>query len=249
MFFAIRKKDILRAAALGLCLLGLSVILWQGRAQVETFSVTDAGENAHRVVVIDPGHGGEDGGAVGADGTVESTVNLAVSLRLEALFAFLGQETVLTRSDDASIHTEGGTMHQRKVSDLKNRVALVNETQGAVLVSVHQNFLPGAPRVHGAQVFYNSVDGSQALAQAVQDGLNLAVNPGNAKNCKKIPDTIFLMKNVTAPAILVECGFLSNVEETARLQTAAYQTRLAVCIAAGVRQHHAAPDTAQQPTE
>ena len=185
-------------------------------------------------VVIDPGHGGEDGGAVSVDGVAESHINLAVSKQLRDLLRFAGVETVMTREEDVTICDEGlGSVRERKASDIRNRVAVVNGTENAVLLSIHQNSLPSSTVTHGAQVFWNSKEGADALAQSVQDALNTAVNVGNEKKTKAIPATIYLMKNINAPGILVECGFLSNREETAMLQQPAYQTRLAAAITAG----------------
>ena len=186
------------------------------------------------VVVIDAGHGGEDGGAVAADGTVESTINLAVAHDLNALLRFLGCETRMTRTEDVSIYSDGAqTLREKKASDLKNRVALVNEIEGAVLLSIHQNSLPSARGVHGAQAFHARTEGSEALAESIQSALNAAVNRGNEKSQKAIDPSVYLMKNVACPAVLVECGFLSNAAEAQRLQDADYQRRLAVTIAAG----------------
>lgn len=192
-------------------------------------------EQGRPVYVLDAGHGGEDGGAVSASGVKESDINLAVTRELDDVLRLLGQDTVLTRSDDVSIHSDGAeTLRQKKVSDLKNRVALVNGTPDAVLVSIHQNSLPSVPSVHGAQVFYGTVEPSDAFAVSVQTALNQSVNAGNEKHEKKIDPSIYLMKNVTCPAILIECGFLSNIAETEKLQTPDYQKRLAVAIAAGI---------------
>lgn len=182
--------------------------------------------------MIDAGHGGEDGGAVSSDGVVESDINLAISADLSVLLSFLGEQTVMTRKEDISIYSAGAeTLHEKKVSDLKNRVALVNETPHAVLVSIHQNSMPNAKSVHGAQVFYR--EGGEELAKSVQGALNQTLND-KEKAAKSIPDTIYLMKNVTCPAILVECGFLSNAEETRKLQTSEHQKSLTITIAAGI---------------
>ena len=187
------------------------------------------------VFVIDAGHGGEDGGAVSQGGVVESGINLAIAQRLDALLTFLGEETEMTRTEDVSIYSDGAeTLRQKKVSDLKNRVEIVNGTPHALLVSIHQNSMPTAPRVRGAQVFYNAVEPGEALARQVQASLNAAVNKGGAKQHKPIAPTIYLMKHVNCPAILVECGFLSNAEETELLCSDAYQMRLAAAIAAGL---------------
>ena len=153
------------------------------------------------------------------------------------LLLLLGEETRMTRASDISIHdNSASTLREKKRSDLENRVALVNDTQGALLVSIHQNSLPSSKRTHGAQVFYGKKAGSAELANAVQTALNQTVNAGNEKTEKAIDASIFLMKNVTAPAILIECGFLSNENETALLKSGEYQQRLAVVIASGLLQ-------------
>lgn len=233
MLILIRKRTILGSALFCGFLLCLGGILWAGHAAPQA-PVFAAREGVPVTVVIDPGHGGEDGGAVSPDGVEESRLNLAVSLRLNDLLRLAGQRTVMTRTEDVTICDEGlATIRQRKASDLKNRVALVNGTENAVLLSIHQNSLPSSPVTHGAQVFWNRQEGGEALAKTVQDSLNTAVNVGNEKHAKQIPPTIYLMKNVTAPGVIVECGFLSNAEETGRLQEPPYQLKLAAAIAAG----------------
>ncbi|MCI8573864.1 MAG: N-acetylmuramoyl-L-alanine amidase [Oscillibacter sp.] len=230
MVILLRKRDVLLTVFFCCFFAGLSAVLWKGTA-LPAFS--PAGEEPV-IVIVDPGHGGEDGGAVSAGGVKESQLNLEISLRLNDLLHFAGQRTVMTRMEDISICDEGlNTIRQRKVSDLKNRVALVNEQTPAVLLSIHQNSLPSSPATHGAQAFYNKQDGAEALAESIQDALNAAANTGNGKRAGKIPDSIYLMKNITAPGILVECGFLSNSAETGQLQDPAYQLRLASAIAAG----------------
>ncbi|MGM9662277.1 MAG: N-acetylmuramoyl-L-alanine amidase [Oscillospiraceae bacterium] len=229
MILLMRKRKLLSGAAAIAVLLALCMAL-RLRQSAEAF-LPEAGQAA---VVIDPGHGGEDGGAVAADGTVESGINLEIALQLRELFRFCGEEPLMTRETDISIHSDGAeTLREKKVSDLKNRVALVNAEPGAVLISIHQNSLPVAPSVHGAQVFYNPVSGAADYAAAVQEALNAAVNTERPKTEKAIDSTIYLMQHVEVPAILVECGFLSNAKETAALQTEAYQTRLALAILCG----------------
>lgn len=229
----LRKKILVLAA-----LLLFGVLLLCGtfvRGALPVFRPSGVPERS--VIVIDAGHGGEDGGAVGTDGSRESDINLAIARRLEGLLALLGEETRMTRTEDVSIHSEGAaTLREKKRSDLKNRVALVNSTQGAILVSIHQNSLPSSKRTHGAQVFYRKEEGSAALANAVQRALNETVNLENEKAEKAIDPSIYLMKSVTAPAILIECGFLSNEGETALLKSADYQQKLAVVITSGLLQ-------------
>lgn len=231
MFFVVKRHTlILFALTLVAALCGALVLSDQAARPV--FSASEQGST---VYVLDAGHGGEDGGALASDGGKESDVNLVVTLRLDTLLRFLGQKTVLTRDSDISIYSDGAeTLRQKKVSDLRNRVALVNAIPGAVLVSVHQNSLPSVPSVRGAQVFYGAVTPGDSLAHSVQNALNQSVNAGNEKTEKRIDQTIYLMKNVTCPAILVECGFLSNADEAARLRTPEHQKRIAASIAAGL---------------
>ena len=228
----IHKRFLLGSLLVFCCVTGLAAVLYAGLrpACVPAF----AAQGADAVtVVIDPGHGGEDGGAVSPDGVMESQINVAVSHRLSDLLRFAGQRTLLIRTEDVSVHTEGDTMRARKVSDIHHRVEIVNATEGAMLLSIHQNSLPSSRVTHGAQVFWNTGEGAETLAGVVQDALNTAINTGNEKLPRKIPATIYLMNHVTVPAILVECGFLSNSTETARLQEPSYQLKLAAAIATG----------------
>ena len=234
MIILIRKR-LLWGSALFCCfLLCLSGILWAGHKspRVPAFS---AREDVPVTVVIDPGHGGEDGGAVAADGTVESGLNLAIARRVRDLLTFAGVPTTVTREGDAAIYDPGSaTLREKKVSDLHNRVALVNELPGAVLLSIHQNSLPSSPSTRGAQVFWNRQEGAEELASSIQEALNGAVNAGHEKKAAQVPSSVYLMKEITAPGVLVECGFLSNAAETEQLKDPAYQTKLAAAIAAGV---------------
>ena len=233
MILLLKKRNLLTGGLLCCFFIAFAAVLWRGNSvSVPAFG---GGRGEPVLVIIDPGHGGEDGGAVSTDGAVkESGLNLSIALRVEDLMRFLGQATAMTRREDVSIHSpESRTAREKKVSDLHNRVALVNSREGALLLSIHQNSLPSSTVTHGAQVFWNRKDGAKELAQSVQDALNIAVNAENEKKTKAIPATIYLMKNINVPGILVECGFLSNKEETALLQQPDYQVRLATAIAAG----------------
>lgn len=238
-----RKRTLLSAWAFACIGCFAAILLTGSHRQAAPASGTGQG-SAQRVVVIDPGHGGQDGGAVAADGTAESEINLAVSLRLEGILRFAGVPTEMTRREDVMVCDPGlSTMRQRKVSDIHNRVELVNGIPGAVLLSIHQNSLPSSPVTHGAQAFRNREPEAEALAQTMQDTLNTVVNTHRAKEPKQIAGSIYLMNHVTVPAVLVECGFLSNEEETARLRQGAYRTKLAAAIAAGYLQWAAGEGT------
>lgn len=186
--------------------------------------------------VIDAGHGGDDGGAVSEDGLMESTVNLAVAQRVDALLGLCGFESVMTRSsEEVSYPAEADTIRKRKQADLEQRSTLISAIPEAVLVSIHQNQYP-SPGPHGVQVFYNDYDGSQAFAVYAQQLLLQGVG-GSERSAERISDSIYLMRKAECPAILVECGFLSNPQELALLKTDTYRTKLAVCIAAACVGH------------
>ena len=231
MFITFKKWSALYVLVLLVLFAGFAAILWRGSAINASKSLT-LEQREEAVLVIDPGHGGMDGGAVAEDGTVEAGINLAVCLKMEALANFLGRETVLTRRDDVSLHDEAaGSVRQKKISDLKNRAELANSVPGGILVSIHQNSLPEAKTVHGAQAFYNP--GGEALAKGVQEALNAAIND-RPKEPKAAGGGIYLLEHAQVPAVLVECGFLSNPDETALLNSEAHQTRLAVTILSSV---------------
>jgi len=196
-----------------------------------------------QMLVIDAGHGGEDGGAVSVSGAVESHLNLAVALRLGAVLDLYGAPNVLLRTEDVSLHDpDCQTLRQKKVSDLHNRVAAIEATPNAVLLSIHQNTFQSA-KYHGAQVFYGKNEDSLPLAQAAQDALRSALDPSNGRTPTAIPSSVYLMNHITCPAILVECGFLSNPAEDALLQTPAYQTKLAMTLAAA---YFSAPSSTEE---
>ena len=215
---------ILAALALGT---GWHLLFWPGPVS-PAFSPMGRGGGR---LVLDAGHGGEDGGAVSLSGVPESQINLAIVLKLDQLLGLYGECPVLLRTQDVSLHDpEADTLRKKKVSDLHNRVAMVEAVEGATLLSIHQNTFPNS-KYHGAQVFYADEALSQPLAQRIQEVLRQALDPDNARQAKPVPETVYLMEHVTCPAILVECGFLSNAEEGALLQTEGYQTKLAAVLA------------------
>ena len=178
-------------------------------------------------VVIDAGHGGEDGGALSVSGIRESGINLSISLRLNDLLRFLGAQTRMIRTEDVSVYTEGETIAAKKVSDIKNRVAFVQNTPNAVLISIHQNHF-SEEQYRGAQVFCAA--GSEDLAERLQAALIAQVDPNNHRACKQARD-VYLMEHVSCPAVLIECGFLSNYAEEQLLRDPSYQKKLAAAIA------------------
>lgn len=208
-----------------------TAILWPAPAAAAEAAETEP------VLVIDPGHGGADGGAVAADGTLESDINLDIALRLEALAHFWGIETVMTRSSpDIEYPAEATTLSAMKKADQYARAALVNSTPGAVLISIHQNNYPAAAP-WGIQVFYGQEEGSDSLALLMQENLTAQLCSGNRRLAAQIDDSIYLMKKAACPAILVECGFLSNPDELEKLKTGSYRLELAAVMLASYLQY------------
>lgn len=197
-------------------------------------AVTAIAENRptgkQHVIVIDAGHGGIDGGATSCSGVLESKLNLEIAHRLDNLMHLLGYNTRMIRTTDTSIHVQGNTIASQKISDLKERVKIVNSQDGGILVSIHQNTFSDS-RYFGAQVFYSENKTSQELAKCIQDVLILGLNPNSNRQIKKA-DGIYLLEHIQKPGILIECGFLSNPEEERKLRSADYQKE--ICCVIGV---------------
>ena len=188
---------------------------------------------AHQVtVVIDAGHGGIDGGAVSCTGVFESKINLEIALKLNDLFRFLGCNTVMIRDSDISVYTTGNTIAQKKMSDLKERVRIISETNNAFLLSIHQNKFQES-KYSGAQVFYADTQGSKDAAELLQENLRKTINKSSNRMIKKASG-IYIMEHIQCQAILVECGFLSNPVEEAKLRNDNYQKQLCCVIAASI---------------
>ena len=194
-----------------------------------TVSLENAPMENRRCFVIDAGHGGVDGGASSYSGELESNINLEISLRLNDLMRLLGMETKMIRREDVSIHTRGDSIASKKVSDLKERVRIVNSQDNAILLSIHQNHFAES-QYKGAQVFYAGTSGSEALAKELQDQFIRTVNPWSHRKSKK-SSGVYLMEHIRCTGVLIECGFLSNPEESARLCTPEYQKKICCIIA------------------
>lgn len=183
-------------------------------------------------IIIDPGHGGEDGGAISCTGDMESHYNLEISIRLNDLLTLLGYRTKMIRTEDVSVYTTGTSIAQKKRSDLRERVRIVNECRDAILLSLHQNHFSDS-RYSGAQIFFADTEGSRALAEKMQEQFIFALNRSSNRKAKKSRG-IFLMEHIQCPGVLIECGFLSNREENAKLKTSEYQKKICCVIASSV---------------
>lgn len=191
---------------------------------------TDSHER--RRIIIDAGHGGKDGGAVSVTGSFEKHLNLDISLSMRETLHILGYEVIMTRESDVElIHIDGGT---RKMQDLKGRLEIATDNGDAVFVSIHMNKFT-ASQYSGLQVYYspNSAN-SFDIAISVQNSVKELLQPDNDRKIKKADSTIFLLDKITSPAILVECGFLSNEKEAVLLDTPEYRVKLSTVMATAI---------------
>lgn len=214
-------------------ILSLLVVSSYGISSAATVMAQVTPVEGRSCIIVDAGHGGVDGGATSCTGILESSLNLQISLRLNDLLHLLGYDTKMIRTTDVSVYTEGQTIGAKKISDLKNRVKTVNDTQNAMLISIHQNYFEDN-RYSGAQVFYNK--SGDSLAKLLQKELVSTVNSGSNRQAKSAKG-VYLMENVNCAAVLIECGFLSNPEEEARLRDADYQKALCCVIAGAVSRY------------
>lgn len=209
------------------CVLLSVFFLIRGAAQIE--SIAPAGLP---VLVIDPGHGGIDGGAISDDGSKESDINLAISLKLRAMTELLGLPTVMTREDDSARSTYADYSEHE---ELVRRTAIVNDTPGAILISIHQNDFPtGQPS--GAQVLYAASDGSEDLGKRCHQNLISLLDPQNRRVAEPAPRALYITSHVSCPAILVECGFMSNNFDVQKLCSDGYQSSIALILTGSLLQ-------------
>jgi len=189
------------------------------------------------VLIIDPGHGGEDGGAVSPDGLVESGVNLDISLRLNDLCGFFGVKSIMTREGESLEYPPDlQRTAERKRWDTRRRTALINSVDNAVLLSIHQNNYPdGGPR--GPQAFYGKLPRSRELAEQMHENLIAFLYPESRRVAAPVPKEVYIMSNALCPAVLVECAFLSNGEDCTLLRTEEHRRKIGAILMASYLQY------------
>ena len=223
---------VVTAALIGLCLLlGLSRKSPAAATEAPAEDTQPSDRTSIRTVVIDPGHGGEDGGTQSADGMYEKDLNLSVALLLRDLLEANGVPVVLTRNEDVLLYDRNGN-HQghKKRMDLASRLSTAQHTEDSLFISIHMNAFPQS-QYHGLQVWYGTGDPLSAeIASNIQGKARALLQPDNARRTKAATDAIYLLKQLESPAVLVECGFLSNPEEATRLAEADYRQQLALVI-------------------
>lgn len=189
-------------------------------------------------IVIDPGHGGMDSGASNSD-VHEKDINLDISKKLSELLKISGYKVVMTRDEDESIHDDNAdTIRKQKVSDIKNRTEIVNSDPNNILVSIHQNKFQDS-KYSGAQMFFSKNNPkSKDLAVSIKTAIQELVQPENEREIKPAEKNIYILNKANVPAVIVECGFLSNEEELKKLTNSDYQSKLAFAIYCGILNYH-----------
>ena len=191
------------------------------------------GDDETQTVIIDPGHGGEDPGAVGVGGVLEKDINLSLSKKIKKLLEFERFNVIMTREDDVLLYSEDAA-GSKKAQDLRNRLDFQDSYPDALFVSIHMNKFP-LEYCRGLQVYYsanNSV--SAVLAENIRQNIVANLQPDNKRECKAADTSIFILNNIKIPAVLIECGFLSNNEEAALLSSDTYQNELSALIVSAV---------------
>lgn len=226
------KKLISIVSVIVLCFICMSVI--NVNHAVTTYNELKIQEAGEKVVLIDAGHGGIDGGALSKDGTPEKDINLNIGILLGANLKSMGYKVEYTRTEDTGLYTEGKSVREKKIEDLSNRVKLKKETNCDVFVSIHLNTFPQAS-CKGAQVWYSNYSGSQELGTLVQSTLKEKLDPNNKREAKAAGTQYkVLRENDEMAGIIVECGFLSNQEECEMLKTEDYQMKIADALAEAI---------------
>lgn len=184
-------------------------------------------------IILDAGHGGEDSGAVGVDGVLEKDLNLSLTMRLRDLLVFEGWNVILTRADDRLLYDPDLPL-SHKEQDLRTRLDYSKRYPDAIFISIHMNKYP-AESCKGLQVYYSpNHASSQTLAERLQSHVKTYLSADNHRQCKAAGSSIFILNRIQIPAVLVECGFISNREEAALLADDTYQKKLAAILAAGI---------------
>lgn len=195
-------------------------------------------DNNLPTVIIDAGHGGFDGGAVASDGTPEKDINLNISLKLSEFLRYHGYGVIMTRQTDTGTDSNpNASISERKKNDMKERLRIINENENAIFVSIHLNKFTTSS-ANGAQVFYSTNhQDSKVLGLKLQNIIKNLIQPKNERTIKKGTKSTYLLYNAKIPAVIVECGFLSNKNELELLKNEEYQAKMAFAVFCGIEEY------------
>ncbi len=204
---------------------------------LERYSSVSSVPDLSPAIIIDAGHGGEDGGAV-SNGIIEKDINLKIAKKLRNILNISGYKVTMTRDSDKMINKFGKTLRERKVSDMKERLSIFNSDNNNVVVSIHQNKF-SIERYNGAQVFYGTKSkNSKALAQSIKDSIHTLLQPDNKREIKQADSNIYLLYNSNVCSVIVECGFISNINEAINLNRNDCQNKIAFAIYNGILDYY-----------
>ncbi len=191
---------------------------------------TFADLDTERTLIIDAGHGGADGGAIASDGTLESSINLSIAVKMDDLAHLLGINTIMTRESEVLPYPDSAkTIREMKRWDQNRRIEIINSYQNAVFISIHQNKYPDS-RPYGPQVLYGKIGGSKEFGNVCHQMLNYYLCPENRRVAIPASEDIFLINNASCDSVLIECGFLSNHEELSKLCDDTHQMKIAAIL-------------------
>ncbi len=230
-------KKIIILILLFLLLLSISAALiftGQKNSQAPPRQTTEAQRQSEHsnapVIIIDAGHGGEDGGAIGVDGSLEKDLNLSIAFELAELFRADGYTVRLTRDTDILLYDRSSDFHgHKKEQDMKARLDICSEYENAIFISIHMNSFPQS-KYKGLQVYYSPTASSSLLAESIQSAVIKNLQPENNRKIKPSDGNIYLLDKNIHPSVLIECGFLSNADDCASLSDKNYRSRLCLTV-------------------
>lgn len=233
-----RKNNKLLIVMTIIALALMSIFFINFKDLLSTFEEEAKPDNTTKVILIDPGHGGIDGGACSNDGICEKNINLSISQKLEKILQSDGYKVILTRYEDDGLYTSGKSVKEKKIEDLNNRVKMKKDTNCDLFVSIHLNKFTQASS-KGAQVWYSRYKDSKKIADMMQENLKTDLDPSNHRLAKPAETHYKVLRaNDTMPGVIVECGFLSNYEEARKLKEEDYQQKIAESLAKSISNYY-----------
>lgn len=230
LYKTISAKSIIVFISLAFFTVFAIVFMFNGKQAVSTNAKAEA-----PLIIIDAGHGGEDGGTQSSDGVLEKGINLSISKKIDEILKKRGYKTLMVRTEDKLIYdSDCKTQREKKVSDIHKRMEIMKSNTDSIFLSIHQNFFSES-KYHGAQVFYSKkITESEKIADSIQHSIVEKLQPDNKREIKPSGTDIYLLYNAVVPAVMVECGFMSNPEEAEKLCDEDYQTQMSDAIVDGL---------------
>jgi N-acetylmuramoyl-L-alanine amidase len=230
------KKYLLVIVRISMCLILLLLFLWNSSNSLTVFATTTEIDNL-KLILIDPGHGGIDGGAMSQRGTVEKHINLNISLKIRLKLKDLGYQVIMTREEDKGLYTESGNIYKMKSDDLNNRCNMKKNSNCDLFISIHQNYFQDSSCC-GPQIWYSQNKKSSIFAHIIQESLNydLGYNKRIEKEAGNDYKILRCYKDI--PSLIVECGFLTNPKEEELLKTEIYQDKIANSIVESIKEYY-----------